>query len=61
MEDQEAWDAYCGNKDVLKALHEFQCVEMVQDTILTPPVSPRKAERSPRSERYRIQDRPSGG
>ena len=44
---------------MLKALHEFQCVEIEQDTILTQPGSPRKAGRSLRNERYRIQDRPS--
>jgi histone acetyltransferase HTATIP len=66
MEDEEAWEAYCDNKAVLKALHEFQCVAMedaAADAILTPPVSPKKLDKSPRSAEKKgwTQDRPSGG
>jgi hypothetical protein len=58
MDDETAWEAYSGNRTVLKALHEAQCTmeEQYEDNILTPPVSPVKNKK-----KARAQDRLSGG
>jgi hypothetical protein len=47
MSDEAAWEAYAGNKTVLKALHESQCAAMEEgvEEVLTPPVSPRGEKR----------------
>jgi len=58
MEDEAAWEAYAGNKTVLKALHECHCAsleDVSSDEALTPPATPNKVEK-----KYRAQTRSSG-
>jgi hypothetical protein len=52
MDDEASWEAYSGNKTVLKALHEAQCMaseDPDSDTILSPPVFPVKNEKKGRA------------
>jgi histone acetyltransferase HTATIP len=47
MGNEVAWEAYAGNKAVLKALHASQCAVMEEgmEGVLTPPVWPRGQKR----------------
>ncbi|KAH3919896.1 hypothetical protein HBI56_032390 [Parastagonospora nodorum] len=55
MDDEAAWQAYSGNKAVLKALHEYQCAAIEETALQSPPASPTTP-----GKHYK-QVRPSGG